>query len=122
MADIFTPAEVADLVKEFGAPATWRTIRPGVMSESGRALSNDTADFDCFAVVLPREKERQRSRQNDGTEQRECREIAYVSVPTGVSPSAKDILLWQGRELRFEWLDLLAPSGTLLLITAGVQG
>jgi hypothetical protein len=117
----FTPAKVQRLIQKFGAPATWRTIRPGIMTESGRPVTQETTDVGCYAVVLPHDKEQKRTRQNDGTEQRECREIAYVSVPAGVSPSAADVLIWQGRTLRFEWLDLLAPSGTLLLITAGVQ-
>jgi hypothetical protein len=118
-------ADVAALLADFGppVPATWRTLRPGVRTESGRVLSQATVDYPCYAVVLPTERVGDETIHQADDQNRKGCSTAYVSAPVGLPqlPSGADLLIVGAKQYRLEALDLLAPDGTLLLITATVQ-
>jgi hypothetical protein len=118
-----TPAKVQAMIAKSGLPALWRTVRPGIRIESGRAITQETVDYPCHAVVLPTGRVGEETIVNDETEQRKSTSLAYVSAPEGLPqlPSGKDLLIIGSRQYRLAALDLLAPDGTLLLITATVQ-
>jgi|GEM_PF-3987313 len=119
---LFTPEEVIALLSDpdWRQPALWRTIRTDVAEDAAEPLQNATTDVACFAVKLPTDRVGDETRHSSTDEQPEGCSIFYVSPPAGVTPSKKDILVIGEREYSIESLDLLAPAGTLLLITATV--
>ncbi len=116
----FSPALARRLLAKFGRPATWRTVRNEAIGEPWDPMQQTRVDYDCFAVELPTERVGAETLHSDGTEQKAGVSTILASVPTaeGFVPSAMDVILWRGREYTFEALDLLAPTGTLLLVTA----
>jgi hypothetical protein len=108
-------ATALSLIDEFGQAATWRQIRasggPKPYDPTGRTV----VDFPVTLVFLPVKRIGRETVSQSATEQRKGGVRVFMGQVSGFVPSAKDVIVRGGKELRIASIQETNPAGTPVL-------
>jgi hypothetical protein len=111
-------AEASQLIAEFGASASLKTITQGAYDNATSTATTTETTVAIKAVVFPGAG----YRYIDGSQVREGDQYGFVSA-VGVSPPrVGDTITWQSVPLGVIKVSVLAPAGVNLLYEVGLRG
>lgn len=101
------------LVERFGVAVTWRQLVDTTINpiEPTTAATN----FAAVMAFVPTERIGHETRSDSDSEQRKGAVTGYMGPVVGYTPTAKDVVIRNGKTLRIKSFDEVKPAGATVL-------
>lgn len=108
------------LIRQKGQAVKWRVITNGAPSDPlkpWKPTQSPTVDYAVSICFLPINKETQRTLMLQAKSEVPTSNLMGLMGAVPFAPDMKDVVLRDGKELRIEAIDTLAPNGQPILYT-----
>ena len=109
------------MLKDSGKLVTWRIVRDGAPVDAGQPWKPtqpvSQAEHDVYICFFPLDKQQRETYHYLKNSEVPATAVMGYMGAVEFSPSLKDTVIYDGKELRIDSIDILAPSGQPILYT-----